>query len=185
MAIVDALWGPKCGVCGRRAKQQMADVGNETAKICAPCALRALSTADTVPFLVLDELLTLIHIAGGSDPRLAETARMIAGRLRARMPSGPDACPRCGGSNATEGNATGWRCNGCGLKYRAHGNRDPLKFGASGGFRGGPPWRHEEFADLLSQVAGARQEDSNWWRNTTVRAADLLTVRRSLLASLE
>lgn len=185
MAFMDVFWGPKCGVCGRRAKQQLAVVGSQTGNACAPCALRALSTADMVPFRVLDEILPIIHIAGGSDARLAETARMIAGRLRASLPSGPDACPRCGGSNATEGNATGWRCNGCGLRYRAHGNRAPLEFVASRGFRGGPPWRHEEFADLLSQVASAAQQDTEWWHKTRAKAADLQAARRNLLASLE
>lgn len=141
-----------------------------------------------VSFNLLDWLPQLIAHASSKNQSVSESAHELLRQLRGKIPSGPDACPRCGSSSTTEGNATGWRCNGCGLVYKAHSGRNPSIFATTGGFRGGPPWKRAETVKLLEEVEQAKGVDDKpgiWWAGCRQRAQELLAERRELLRSLE
>jgi hypothetical protein len=76
-----------------------------------------------------------------------------------RLGGGWGLCPRCGSTDSTEGNATGWTCSDCSLSYRPRGSRDPLTFVASGGFHGGP-WNRRELLQLLDDASRAKRAES-------------------------
>ena len=139
--------------------------------------LREVGFVDCVP--------KLIALLDTNNDDLQMTVREALKAIRERLMGGWGICPRCGSSNTTEGNATGWRCNGCDLRYRPRGARDPLAFIMSGGFHGAP-WNRNEMVSLLSKVDGVGKARLNGklLRDFCRSAEQLVAKRQQILKAL-
>lgn len=158
---------------------------NTKSRIKAVISLGDIASAESVPILIL--------LLDSNDDAVAfiagEAISAIRERLEIKGGFSWGVCPRCESSDTKEGNYTGWVCQTCNLHYSPKGSRNPLAFGLSGGFHGGP-WDRSELVKLLEGVndlaandllKGAKGELS---RTFSADAKRILAKRQQILKNL-
>jgi hypothetical protein len=105
-------------------------------------------------------------MANPSLGRSARSAVIVIGERLAKVKDWPpnNICPRCGSTDNKEGNATGWECKTCGLRYRPRGERSPLESAGCGGVFGafhGGPWDRATLVALVTEITAAAPDSSS------------------------